>query len=167
MDDTRRKLFERFDEDVHQRLRIRLADAKAQLDRVGQRFWSLTRFILADRARFDDDALAFDLEGPAEPGDIAGPLSPHLEVATRAEARRREERSRFLYRLSHPLGETCGQGGKSLARRRRPTSFSTSRTTRRACMSSRLFAGKTGLPRSDATADRFLRARGISALFRL
>ena len=46
MDDTRRKLFERFDEDVHQRLRIKLADAKAQLDRVGQRFWSLTRFML-------------------------------------------------------------------------------------------------------------------------
>ena len=43
MDDTRRKLFEHFDEDVHQRLRLQLADAKAQLDRVGQRFWSLTR----------------------------------------------------------------------------------------------------------------------------
>ena len=57
MDDTRRKLFEHFDEDVHQRLRLQLADAKAQLDRVGQRFWSLTRFILEDRARFDDDAL--------------------------------------------------------------------------------------------------------------
>ena len=39
MDDTRRKLFERFDEDVHQRLRIKLADAKAQLERVGQRCW--------------------------------------------------------------------------------------------------------------------------------
>src|ERR1700680_2036733 len=49
MDDTRRKLFESFDEDVHQRLRLQLADAKAQLDRVGQRFWSLTRFIPEDR----------------------------------------------------------------------------------------------------------------------
>ena len=58
MDDTRRTLFEHFDEDVHQRLRLQLADAKAQLDRVGQRFWSLTRFMLDDRARFDDDALA-------------------------------------------------------------------------------------------------------------
>ena len=66
MDDTRRKLFESFDEDVHQRLRLQLADAKAQLDRVGQRFWSLTHFILADRARFDDAALAFDLERPPQ-----------------------------------------------------------------------------------------------------
>jgi hypothetical protein len=72
MDDTRRKLFERFDEDVHQRLRIKLADAKAQLDRVGQRFWSLTRYILGDSARFDDDALAFDLHRPSWPNIAAG-----------------------------------------------------------------------------------------------
>jgi superfamily II DNA/RNA helicase len=66
MDDARRLLFEHFDEDVHQRLRLQLADAKAQLDRVGQRFWSVTRFILDNRARFDDDALAFDLDRPPQ-----------------------------------------------------------------------------------------------------
>lgn len=66
MDDTRQKLFEHFDEDVHQRLRIQFADAKAQLDRVGQRFWSLTRFMLDDHARFDDAALAFDLDRPPQ-----------------------------------------------------------------------------------------------------
>jgi superfamily II DNA/RNA helicase len=66
MDDARRLLFEHFDEDVHQRLRLQLADAKAQLDRFGQRFWSVTRFILDNRARFDDDALAFDLDRPPQ-----------------------------------------------------------------------------------------------------
>jgi superfamily II DNA/RNA helicase len=71
MDDTRRSLFEHFDEDVHQRLRLQLDDAKAQLDRFGRRFWSLTRFILADRARFDDEALVFDLDRP-----------PREEIAT-------------------------------------------------------------------------------------
>lgn len=114
MDDTRRKLFERFDEDVHQRLRIRLADAKAQLDRVGQRFWSLTRFILADRARFDDDALAFDLKVPPSPEMSPGRY--HLISKSQPEPGqdRSEEPSRFLYRLSHPLGEKVVQGGKSL-----------------------------------------------------
>ena len=58
MDDTRRLLFEHLDEDVHQRLRVQLADAKAQLDRFGKRFWALTRFMLRDQARFDDNALA-------------------------------------------------------------------------------------------------------------
>jgi len=114
MDDTRRKLFERFDEDVHQRLRIRLADARAQLDRVGQRFWSLTRFILADRARFDDDALAFDLKVPPSPEISPGRY--HLISKSQPEPGhdRSEEPSRFLYRLSHPLGEKVVQGGKSL-----------------------------------------------------
>ena len=114
MDDTRRKLFERFDEDVHQRLRIRLADAKAQLDRVGQRFWSLTRFILADRARFDDEALAFDLAVPPSPEISPGRY--HLISKSQPEPGhdRSEEPSRFLYRLSHPLGEKVVQGGKSL-----------------------------------------------------
>ncbi len=64
MDDTRKLLLEHFDEDVHQRLRLRLEDARAQLDRFGQRFWSLTRFMLDGGARFDDAALAFDLLRP-------------------------------------------------------------------------------------------------------
>ena len=64
LDDTRRALFEHFDEDVHQRLRLQLADAQARLDHVGGRFWSLTRFMLDGRARFDEASLAFDLEHP-------------------------------------------------------------------------------------------------------
>lgn len=105
LDDTRRALFEHFDEDVHQRLRLRLADARAQLDRVGERFWSLTRYVLAARARFDDTALAFDLDRPPRediPGGryhLISKSQPHTADGTP------EEPSRFLYRLSHPLGE--------------------------------------------------------------
>ena len=62
LDDTRRALFEHFDEDVHQRLRLQLADAQARLDRVGGRFWSVTRFMLDGRARFDDASLNRSLE---------------------------------------------------------------------------------------------------------
>jgi len=38
MNDTRKMLLENFDEDVHERLRIQLSDAKAQLDRFSKRF---------------------------------------------------------------------------------------------------------------------------------
>ncbi|SEG39051.1 Helicase conserved C-terminal domain-containing protein [Bryocella elongata] len=112
MDDTRRKLFESFDEDVHHRLRIQLADAKAQLDRVGRRFWVLTQFILAERARFDDAALAFDLNRPPHGGIGAGryhlisKLQPHADDGG-------EDVSRFLYRLSHPLGQYVMDDGKA------------------------------------------------------
>ena len=39
MDDTRRALLEHFDEDVHARLKLRLETTRAQLDRVGRKFW--------------------------------------------------------------------------------------------------------------------------------
>jgi hypothetical protein len=114
MDDTRRMLFEHFDEDVHQRLRLQLADAKAQLDRVGRGFWLLTHFMLDDRARFDDDALAFDLERPPRNDIAAGRYHLISKSHARTDEDGGEERSRFLYRLSHPLGEHVVDGAKGL-----------------------------------------------------
>ncbi len=105
LDAARRTLFEHFDEDVHQRLKLRLADAQAQLDRVGQHFWSLTRHILADRARFDDTALTFDLNRPPREGIHCGRYHLISKSQPQAGDRGTEELSRFLYRLSHPLGE--------------------------------------------------------------
>src|SRR5205085_2534211 len=64
LDDTKRVLLERFDEDVHARLKLRLSDARSDLDRIGRLFWALTRFMLRDRAAFDDNLLAFDLHRP-------------------------------------------------------------------------------------------------------
>ena len=100
LEDTRRALFEHFDEDVHERLRMRLADARAQLDRVGRRFWSLTRHVLADQARFDDIAFTFDLVSPPRKDIPAGRY--HLISRVHPQA---EGAGQFLYRLSHPLGE--------------------------------------------------------------
>ena len=118
MDDTRRTLFEHFDEDVHQRLRLRLDDAKAQLDRFGQRFWSLTRFILDDNARFDDEALVFDLDRPPRTEIPTGRYhlisKSHTKPAQAAVEEGGEECSQFLYRLSHPLGEHVLASAKTI-----------------------------------------------------
>ena len=167
LDDTRRTLFEHFDEDVHQRLRLQLADAKAQLDRVGQRFWSLTRFMLDERARFDDAALAFDLEQPPRDEIPNGPLPPDLEVASSGpDEDGGEERSHFLYRLSHPLGEHVVDGAKALPTppaqivfdvTHHPTRISRGRGTAR----------QERLPHADAPHHRLLRAGGVPALLRL
>jgi len=72
MTDTRKLLLENFDEEVHERLRIQLSDAKAQLDRFSKRFWSLTHFMLQECAQFDDAALAFDLTQPPTQAIAAG-----------------------------------------------------------------------------------------------
>ncbi len=115
LDDTRRALFEHFDEDVHQRLRLRLADARAQLDRVGRRFWSLTRFMLADRAQFDEAALAFDLDRPPREDIPRGRYHLISKSQPPGADGGAGEPSRFLYRLSHPLGEHVVEQGKAVA----------------------------------------------------
>jgi hypothetical protein len=114
MDDTRRKLFEFFDEDVHQRLRLQLADANAQLDRVGKRFWSLTRFILDGTAHFHEEDLSFDLEKPPNENIEVGRYHLISKSKPGTEEDVGKERSRFLYRLSHPLGEHVLSTGKAV-----------------------------------------------------
>lgn len=113
--DTRKILFEHFDEDVHERLRLRLEDAKAQLDRVGKRFWTLTRFMLVDRARFDEDELAFDLESPPASAIPKG----RYFLVSKSRPKLEDNGSSnphgyYLYRLSHPLGEHVLSEAKSL-----------------------------------------------------
>ena len=105
LDDTRRSLLEHFDEDVHERLRIKLADTKAQLDRVSKRFWSVTRLILDNAAQFNEDQFTFQLEQPVCDG--AHPGRYHLISKVRPETATdtKDDAGQFLYRLSHPLGE--------------------------------------------------------------
>jgi hypothetical protein len=111
--DTQRALFEYFDEDVHQRLRLQLADAKAQLDRVGQRFWSLTSYMLSDDARFEEAELAFELERPPRQDLPRGRY--HLISKNRpVEAASQDQEEGYLYRLSHPLGEYVVATAKDL-----------------------------------------------------
>lgn len=131
MDDTRRTLFEHFDEDVHRRLRLQLDDAKAQLDRFGQRFWALTRFMLEGRAQFRDDALAFDLERPPSEDITAGRYHLISKSRPRAGADSGEDHSQFLYRLSHPLGEYVVDGAKSIDTASAQVAFDTSLTPAR------------------------------------
>lgn len=106
MDDTRKVLLEQFDEDVHGRLKMRLNDARSNMDRISRLYWTLTRFILADRATFDDEALTFDLHQPPNAGFKPGRY--HLISKTQQNVL-----GDFLYRLSHPLGEWVIDTGKT------------------------------------------------------
>jgi len=105
MAETRQKLLEHFDEDVHARLRVNLEGARRQLDRVGRMFWRLTKFVLDGKATFDDEELAFELRKP--PREDIPPGRYRLISKERENAP-----GAFLYRLSHPLGEHVVQAGK-------------------------------------------------------
>jgi superfamily II DNA or RNA helicase len=118
LDDTRRALLEHFDDDVRQRLRLQLADAQAQLDRVGLRFWSLTRYMLSGRASFNDSELSFDLDRPPLDDIMQGRYhlisKSHPRIGVGGTADSTLEAGKFLYRLSHPLGEHVVEHAKTL-----------------------------------------------------
>ena len=117
MVETRQKLLEHFDEDVHARIKVDYDDAMQALDLVGRRFWRLTKFILGGLANFSDDDLTFRLtETPLE----AARLGTYT-LNRKRDYRERDKESvtddidnHFLYRFSHPLGEFCIDRGKSL-----------------------------------------------------
>ena len=107
MDETRQVLLEHFDEDVHARLKMRLDDARAKLDRIGHQLWTLTRVVLDSHATFCDENLTFDLR--QSPISTCRPGTYHL-----ISKERENVGGDFLYRLSHPLGEwTIDQGKKA------------------------------------------------------
>jgi len=104
--DTRQILLENFDEEVHDRLRTNLTDAKERLDRFSQLFWLVTRFILDGKATFDDQNLTFYLLKPGINDYRAGEY--HLISKDQHNIP-----GDYLYRLSHPLGEYVLQAAKS------------------------------------------------------
>jgi hypothetical protein len=112
--DTQKQLLEHFAGDVHERLRLRLADARAQLDRVGQRFWGLTRFMLSRNAAFHDDSLSFTLTSPPATGIPTGRYHLISKSGPRADDATSSDEEGILYRLSHPLGEHVLSAGKGL-----------------------------------------------------
>lgn len=105
MDETRQMLMEHFDEDVHSRLKMRLDDARANLDRIGRQFWILTKVVMDRIASFCDDQLKFDLQ--QSPVAACRPGTYHL-----ISKQHQNVTGDFLYRLSHPLGEWAIDQGK-------------------------------------------------------
>ncbi len=97
MTETRQTLLENFDEDVHNRLKVRLDQTRHHLDRFSRFFWAVTRSVLHQQARFDNEDLSFDLHTP--PSGIARGRY-HLISKNRENIE-----GAYLYRLSHPLGE--------------------------------------------------------------
>lgn len=110
LEDTRKTLLEHFDEDVHTRLRGRLADTHTQLDQVAKRFWSVTKHVLRGNATFEDSDLYFDLQTPPEQHFETGRY--HLISKTR-DTDGTIGHGTYLYRLSHPLGEMVIAEAKS------------------------------------------------------
>lgn len=102
MRETREQLMEHFDEDVHDRLRLRLDEAEARLDNIGRWFWRATRHVLEHTAQcgthFEEAHYAFSLIRSPIP---EAPPGRYQLVRGGKQA----DMLAHAYRLNHPLGE--------------------------------------------------------------
>ena len=95
MDETRRKLLENFDAEVHDRLRVSLAESTEFIDKADEQLWRVTAHVLESLADIDFQARAFDL--PKAPA-----FAPDVETGRYRLARTDDEHS-HRYRRRHPL----------------------------------------------------------------
>jgi ERCC4-related helicase len=101
---TKQKLLENFDTEVHEKLKINLEDSKKYLSRYEKWLWNLTRFYLHNHASFTDEYYAFTLNDiPFEGEKIhRGPYKIGRSI---------DESN--VYRIGHPLAERIIKNVKS------------------------------------------------------
>ena len=95
MEDTRRKLLENFDAEVHDRLKMNMDKSREYLDRYARMLWYVTKHELAKVAKFDDDYLSFNLS--SVPSGAAAPAGQYYMTKQGLDGHR--------YRLGHPLAQ--------------------------------------------------------------
>ena len=100
--DAREKLLDNFDQEVVEKVRIQSHDF---LDRFNQQLWLLTRYLLADHARFEETSYSFLLHNNPFPGETihSGPyrMGKHVDDVN-------------TYRVGHLLAQRVLARGKSL-----------------------------------------------------
>ena len=109
MKQTRDRLLEHFDADVHDRLRINLRQSRDCLGRLEQDLWQLSHHILADAANFDDANLSFELcRCPDALNAVDGQdWLGHYRMV-------RFPKNAHKYRVQHPLAQWVIENGRSL-----------------------------------------------------
>jgi len=95
MEDTRRKLLENFDAEVHDRLKMNMDKSREYLDRYARMLWYVTKHELAKLAKFDDDYLSFNLK--SVPKGAQASAGQYYMTKQGLDGHR--------YRLGHPLAQ--------------------------------------------------------------
>jgi hypothetical protein len=101
--DAREKLLDNFDQEVIEKIRI---ESSGLLDRFNAQLWTVTKHLLADAARFEEEGYSFQLTRNPFPGETIHPgpyrIGKHIEDAN-------------TYRVGHPLAQRLLEQAKSLA----------------------------------------------------
>lgn len=130
--EARQMLLEHFDEDVVERLRIRMESTRRRLDTATHHFWTLTRYIYRDLYHFNDEKLifgsdaAFIARGERPKNGEHVPIYHYLETKPPepTDSRKPPPRRRsppqvpvtgYPYRMSDLMGEASIKRGRDLA----------------------------------------------------
>lgn len=108
MQDTRAKLLEHFDEDVHSRLRISRNQTEEQVDKFGQWLWKLTQYELQDCAVFSPEGYSLELKRLPE-----GIEGPEIPLGRYRLITQKDGTVEHHYRIGHPLAEKLIERAKS------------------------------------------------------
>jgi ERCC4-related helicase len=101
--DAREKLLDNFDQEVVEKVRVQSRDV---LDRFNEHLWQLTRHLLGEFARFDEQGYSFTLHKNPFPGESIHPGPYRMGKAV-------EDAN--TYRVGHPLAQRVLARGKELA----------------------------------------------------
>lgn len=93
---TREKLLANFDDEVLDKLKIRLSESKEYINKYEQWLWSVTKFELNDNAKFNDRDLSFQLQKQPY-SEISFPMESFKLGKPNTEA--------HVYRMGHPLAQ--------------------------------------------------------------
>jgi superfamily II DNA/RNA helicase len=96
MDNTRTKLLEHFDAEVHDRLRVSLAESTEFIDKATEQLWRVTTHILCGHAEIDPATRSFSLS-------TAPPFAAQDTTLGRYRLSRDEDQDAHRYRPQHPL----------------------------------------------------------------
>jgi len=100
LEDTRAKLLENFDEDVHTRLRLNQDQTTQQITRFEEWLWRLTQYELGDCAFFDPNGYTFNLKRlPAGIQSDSVALGPYRLIT------HKNGTEAHHFRSGHPLAE--------------------------------------------------------------
>ncbi|MBU4305715.1 MAG: DEAD/DEAH box helicase family protein [Candidatus Omnitrophica bacterium] len=95
--DTRQKLLENFDSEVHEKLKVNIKESQSYLDCYERWLWDITRFYLGDKADFAEHEYSFMLKSnPFSNEDI--PRGPYRIGKNIEDA--------HIYRPGHPLAQS-------------------------------------------------------------
>jgi len=102
---TREKLFDHFDDEVVEKLRVTRENSEVYLNRYEQWLWAITQFGLKDHADFKDNAPVFELK--------KNPFT-NLQIPTGIYKFQKNVTDAHTYRIGHPLAQAIIEKAKGL-----------------------------------------------------